>query len=277
MWEALFRDRAGNLELPVVPDQGVVAVLMPRAAHLHAAHPQLDVRLALLEVPQHEDPVREELFAEGRDPAAVRGGDLRDQERRRAEGLQETEEMEQVAARVVEVAQAVQGRQAVDGHEVEAIDADALVDVLPQDVQPILRQLLVAMLEADLADVEDVQLHRIEARHAQLRHRRSEVLLALLEGDVEGLRSRLDVLVEDGKGEGGLHRARRAGDEDDGPARNPSAEGLVEAFDVGLESVHGGPRERAGTRYKGMPRRLSDAKSGALGRIRGPHRKVHRA
>src|SRR5213078_3785941 len=223
MWEALFRARAGNLELPVVPDQGVVAVLMPRAAHLHAAHPQLDVRLALLEVPQHEDPVREELFAEGRDPAAVRGGDLRDQERRRAEGLQETEEMEQVAARVVEVAQAVQGRQAVDGHEVEAIHPDALVDVLPQDVQPVLRQLLVAMLEADLADVEDVQLHRIEARHAQLRHRRAEVLLALLEGDVEGLRSRLDVLVEDGKGEGGLHRARRAGDEDDGPARDPPA------------------------------------------------------
>ena len=251
-------------------------MLVPRAAHLHAAHPQLDVRLALLEVPQHEDPVREELLAEGREPAAIPGGDLRDQERRRPEGLQETEEMEQVAAGMLEVAQAVQGRQAVDGDQVEAVHPDALVDVLLQDVQPVLRQLLVAVLEADLSDVEDVQLHRLEARHPELRHRRAEVLLALFEGDVQGLRSRLDVLVEDGKGEGGLHRAGRAGDEDDGPARDPTAEGLVEAFDVGLESVHGGPRERAGTRYKGMPRRLSDAKSGALGRIRGPHRKVHR-
>src|SRR5205809_2374306 len=151
-------------------------------------------------MPQDEDAVREELFAEGRDPAAVRGGDLRDQERRRAEGLQETEEMEQVAARVVEVAQAVQGRQAVDGHEVEAIDADALVDVLPQDVQPVLRQLLVAMLEADLADIEDVQLHRIEARHPELRHRGPEVLLALIEGYVQGLLYSLHVLVEDREG-----------------------------------------------------------------------------
>src|SRR5436309_10113290 len=120
------------------------------------------------------------------------------------------------------------------------------------------------MLEADLADIEDVQLHRIEARHPELRHRGPEVLLALLEGNVQGLRSRLHVLVEDREGQGRLHRTRRAGDEDDGPARDPPAEGLVEAFDVGLESVHGGPRERAGTRYNGMPRRLSDGKSGAL-------------
>src|SRR5438552_3084753 len=178
MWEALFRDRAGDLELPVVPDQGVVAVLVPRAAHLHAPHPQLNVRLALLAVSQHEAAIGEEPFPEGREPAAIPGGDLRDQERRRPEGLQETEEMEQVAAGMLEAAHAAPGR--------------------------------------------------------------------------------------------------RAGGEDDGPARDPTAEGLVEAFDVGLESVHGGPRERAGTRYKGMPRRLSDAKSGALGRIRGPHRKVHR-
>src|SRR5438034_9703309 len=104
MWEALFRDRAGNLELPVVPDQGVVAVLVPRAAHLHAAHPQLDVRLALLEVSQHEDPVREELFAEGREPAAVPGGDLRDKEPRRADGLQATEEAQQAALGSADVA-----------------------------------------------------------------------------------------------------------------------------------------------------------------------------
>src|SRR5205809_7589569 len=129
MWEALFRDRAGNLELPVVPDQGVVAVLVPRAAHLHAAHPQLEVRLALLEVSQHEDPVREELFAEGREPAAVPGGDLRDQERRRSEGLQETEEMEQVGAGMLEMAQGVQGRQAVDGGQAAAVQPGARVDV----------------------------------------------------------------------------------------------------------------------------------------------------
>src|SRR5207253_1950673 len=83
-------------------------------------------------------------------------------------------------------------------------------------VEPVLRQLLVLVLEADLADVEDVQLHRVQAGHAELRHRGSEVLLALLEGDVQGLRSGLHVLVEHGEGEGGLHRARRAGDGIDG-------------------------------------------------------------
>src|SRR5438094_6313073 len=129
MWEALFRDRAGNLELPVVPDQGVVAVLVPRAAHLHAAHPQLDVRLALLEVSQHEDAIGEELFAEGREPAAIPGGDLRDQERRRPEGLQETEEMEQVAAGMLEMAQAVPGREAVHADHVAAFHPAALRDV----------------------------------------------------------------------------------------------------------------------------------------------------
>src|SRR5207249_11063424 len=109
MWEALFRDRAGDLELPVVPDQGVVAVLVPRAAHLHAPHPQLDVRLALLEVSQHEDAIGEELFPEGREPAAIPGGDLRDEERRRPEGLQETEQMDSAAAGAAAWAEVVHG------------------------------------------------------------------------------------------------------------------------------------------------------------------------
>src|SRR5436309_2995512 len=160
-------------------------------------------------------------------------------------------EENKAAARVLPVARAVQGREAVDRDQVEAVHPDPLVDVLPEDVEPVLRQLLVLVLEADLADVEDVQLHRVQAGHAELRHRGSEVLLALLEGDVQGLRPCLHVLVEHGEGEGGLHRARRAGDEDDGSPRDAAAEGLVEAFHVRLDSVHGVPANEPGRAIKG--------------------------
>src|SRR5436853_4195799 len=120
---------------------------MAGAAHLDRPHAQLDIRLAFLEVPEQEDSVREELFSEGGQLAAVPGGDLGDQEARRPEGLQESEEVEQVAPRLLEVAQAVQGREAVNCHEVEAVDLDALLDVLAEDLEPVLRQLLLLVLQ----------------------------------------------------------------------------------------------------------------------------------
>src|SRR5207244_7799273 len=99
-------------------------------------------------MPQDEDAVREELLVEGRELAIVPRRDLGDQEARGPEGLQETEEVEQVTAWVLQVAQAVQGREAVDRDQIEAVHPDPLVDVLPEDVEPVLRQLLVLVLEA---------------------------------------------------------------------------------------------------------------------------------
>src|SRR3989442_6124246 len=90
-------DRARELESSIVSTEGVVAVLVPRAAHLHGPQAQLDVGLTLLEVTQDQDPVREELLVEGGELAVVPGRDLRDQEARGPEGLQEAEEVEQVS------------------------------------------------------------------------------------------------------------------------------------------------------------------------------------
>src|SRR5207245_10817990 len=92
-------------------------------------------------------------------------------------------------------------------------------------------------LESDASDIEHVQLHVVEACHAEVRHRGAEVLLALLERDVEGLRTGLDVLVQNREGQRGLHRPRGAGDEDERAPRAATAERFIEAFDVGLEAI----------------------------------------
>src|SRR2546428_655303 len=108
---------------------------MPCAAHLHAPQAQLHVRRAFREVAEVQDSVREELLLERRELAMVPGRDLGDQEARRVEGLQEPEEVEELAARVVQAAQAVQGCEAVDRDEVERVHAYPLVDVLLEDVE----------------------------------------------------------------------------------------------------------------------------------------------
>src|SRR5467141_1581814 len=227
-------------------------------------------------MPEVQDPVREELLIPRRDPAVVPGRDLGDQEARRVEGLQEAEEMEQLPPGMLEVAQAVQRREAVDRDEVEAVHPHALIDVLAQDVEPVLRELFVLVLEPDPADVEDVELHVLEARHPEICHRGAEVLLVLLEGDVQRLGPRLHVLVEHRKRQGRLHRTRGAGDEDERASWDASAERLVETLDVCLETVHGRTVERAGWRYKGVTGKLSWLKGGRGRRIRRPSRKVHR-
>src|SRR3989442_1474785 len=96
---------------------------MTRAAHLDAPEAQLHVRGASLDLPQVQDPVREELFFVRRKFAVVPGRDLRDQEARRVQGLQESEEVEQFSTGVVQAAQAVQRREAVEGDEVERVPA----------------------------------------------------------------------------------------------------------------------------------------------------------
>src|SRR3989475_1856487 len=238
---------------------------MPRAAHLHAPQAQLHVRRAFREVAEVQDPVREELLLERRQLPVVPGRDLGDQEARRVQGLQEPEEVEELAARVVEAAQAVQGREAVDRDEVERVHPHALVDVLLEDVEPVLRELLVLVLQPDPADVEDVQLHVVQAGHAEVRHRGPEVFLALFQRDVEGLRAGLHVLVEDGEGQGRVHRPRGAGDEDERAAWDAAAERLVEALDVRLQTVHGRTVARADRRYKWVMGRLSCLKGEATG------------
>src|SRR5439155_10196834 len=57
-----LRDRPRDLELPVVPDQGVVSLLMAGPPHLHAPEAELDVRLPLVEQPQDDDAVGEEVL-----------------------------------------------------------------------------------------------------------------------------------------------------------------------------------------------------------------------
>src|SRR6267378_4421150 len=152
--------------------------------------------------------------------------------------------MEQLPPRVLEMAQAVQRREAVDRDEVEAVHPHALIDVLAQDVEPVLRELFVLVLEPDPADVEHVELHVLEARHPEIR-------------------------------QGGLHRTRGAGDEDERASWDASAERLVETLDVCLETVHGRTLERAGWRYKGVMGKLSWLKGGRGRRIHWPSRKVH--
>src|SRR5881397_3579355 len=96
---------------------------MPRAAHLHTAQAQLHVRRAFREVAEVQDSVREELLLERRQLPVVPGRDLGDEEARRVQGLQEPEEVEELAARVGQPAQAVQGREAVDRDEVDSLAA----------------------------------------------------------------------------------------------------------------------------------------------------------
>src|SRR5438093_8922333 len=61
---------------------------------------------------------------------------------------------------------------------------------------------------------------------------------ALLERDVQPAGPVQGARVQDVVGERRLHRAGRAGDEDDIPFRDPASEDLVESPDVRRDSLH---------------------------------------
>src|SRR5947199_7920309 len=61
---------------------------------------------------------------------------------------------------------------------------------------------------------------------------------ALLERDVQPAGPVQGARMQDMVGERRLHRAGRAGDEDDVPFRDPASEDLVEPFDVRRDTLH---------------------------------------
>src|SRR3989442_7870190 len=60
----------------------------------------------------------------------------------------------------------------------------------------------------------------------------------LLEGDIQAAGPVQGARVQDVVGERRLHRAGRAGDEDDIPFWDPASEDLVESLDVRRDSLH---------------------------------------
>src|SRR5207247_4527795 len=69
-------------------------------------------------------------------------------------------------------------------------------------------------------------------------HRALRVVVALLEADVEALRARLHVVVQERERAGRLHRPGAPADADDLALGDPAAERVVEALDVRLDAVH---------------------------------------
>src|SRR5439155_3016233 len=88
-----LRDHVGHEELLAVVVERERIVIVVHPPHLHAPQAELDFRLADLDLPQVQDAVGEEVLPPLGEPRRAERR-LRDQERREAELLEGTEEME---------------------------------------------------------------------------------------------------------------------------------------------------------------------------------------
>jgi len=134
------------------------------------------------------------------------------------------------------ISESVQRLEAVKGEHVVAARADGLLDDLEEDHEPVLRRLRTVQAAAELPHVQDVDARLVEVLHPHPRGAGFQAVHVLLEAHVQRLDAvRAGVLVHHPEDEGGLHRPRRAGDEDRAPFRDAAAEGAVEPIDVRLE------------------------------------------
>src|SRR5207245_1737465 len=244
----------------------VVVVVHP--AHLDAPQAQLDVRLAYLDLPQVQDAIRQEVLPPLGEPRRAERL-LGDQEGREAELLDRGEEVEHFSPRRLDFGERVQRLEAVEREDAVAARTHGLLDDLEEDREPVFRGLRALQPATELAHVQDVYVGLVEVLHPHPHGAGLQAVHVLFQAHVEGLDAvQACVLVHHPQDEGGLHRPRRAGDEDRAASRDAAAEGAVETIDIRLEKgdldVHRRPHDEVFVIKRWRPRyrgRYSPVKS----------------
>src|SRR6267143_137158 len=229
----------------VVEDEGVVSGVVPCSAHLHDAELALHPEFALPGESQVQDPVRKVIFfvlrvrrAPGIRSSDSVGWQLSEEEGRALEVPEPPNQGEHLLSRLLELREDLER---VKGVEDEKPVVERLSDALCVQLEQVHPRLLALSRHflAERSQVEDAQLpvDFVEPISEPL-CMVEEARTALLEGDIQALRAVRRVGVQDMVRQRCLHRARCPRDKDDAPFRDAAPKDLVEAFDLGPDSLH---------------------------------------
>src|SRR5438093_779158 len=223
----------------------MIAGIVPRPSHLDDPQLSLHAELALSREPEVQDPVHEIvlLVLRVRGAAGIRSArpirrQFPKEERRALQVPKPTDEGEHLPPRLAEFREDLEGIERVEDEEaVVKRLADALRVELEQVEPRLVRRAL--QLLPQRAEVEDAQVSvGVIGMVAQAFRVVDQARPALLERDVQPAGAVQGARVQDVVGERRLHRAGRAGDEDDVAFRDPASEDLVESLDVSRDSLH---------------------------------------
>src|SRR6266705_3277092 len=229
----------------VVEDERMVARVMPGPAHLHDPELTLHPELALPREPEVEDSVDEVILfvlcicrPAWIAPSGPVRRKLSQQEGRAVQIPEPSDQGEHLPPRLAELREDLERVERIE-HEEPVVER--FPDPLRVEFEQVQPRLLrgSGQLLPQRAEVQDAQVPaRVIEAVAEALRMVDQARPTLLEGHVEAARAVQGARMEDMVGERRLHRAGRAGDEDDVPFRDSASEDFVEPFDVRRDTLH---------------------------------------